>query len=276
MNLNEIIWRSNYQLLAINLNDNDFSNPFWGSAFFLAYKKSMWLITANHVVHNELFDLTVDGFGQERPYKYKYFLINNKNNQIKLEELPHLLKFSFFYKHNHDIFSYEDLKKAGITNLNLFEKIDVALCELKNVFPETFLTHRLSGNNETILVKEGLTKLSIPCENFTEPTINDQYYIYGVVKNKYNDEHNISRCDVMHCNLQYVEENEDFYIFKNPTKIIGDEWKATSGSAVFNQDGKVVGMAVEIPLGQSSRPIIKVVPYKTILRSIDHLIDTKK
>ena len=80
----------------------------------------------------------------------------------------------------------------------------------------------------------------------------------------------------MHCNLQYVEENKDFYIFKSSTTIIADEWKATSGSAVFNQDGKVVGMAVEISFDQSSRPIIKVVPYKTILRSIDHLIDTKK
>ncbi len=275
MNLNEIIWRSNYQLLAINSNDNDFSNPFWGSAFFLAYKKSMWLITANHVVHNELFDLTVDGFGQEYPYKYKYFLINNKNNQIKLEELTHLLKFSFFYKHNHDIFSYEDLKKAGITNLNLFEKIDVALCELKNVFPETFLTHMLKDSNGNILVKEGLTKLAIPSENFTKPTINDQYYIYGVVKNKYNDEHNICRCNVMHCNLQYIGEEGNLYKFNSPTTIINNEWHAVSGSAVFNQDGKVVGMAVKISLAPNSK-FIMVVPSKTILRLIDHVIDSKE
>lgn len=209
MNLNEIIWRNNYQLIAINPDDNNFSNPFYGSAFFLAYKKRTWFITANHVVHLELLDYSIIRKNQVPPYEYKYFLVNNENSRIKLEELTHLLRFSFFYKHEQNIFSYEKLKEYGFSARNSFDKIDVALCELKNVFPETFLTHRLSDTNGNVLVKEGLTKLAIPSEQFTEPNINDQYFIYGVVKNKYIDEHNFNRCNAMHCNLQYVKEHEE-------------------------------------------------------------------
>ena len=271
MNLNEIIWRNNYQLITIDPDDNNFSDPFYGSAFFLTYKKRIWFITANHVVHPDLFDYCIHRDNQEHPYEYKYFLVNNENSRIKLEELTHLLRFSFFYKHEQGIFSYEDLKNAGINAPSLFKIIDIALCELKNVLPETFLTHRLSDVNENILVKEGLTKLLISSEQFIEPNINDQYFIYGAVKNKYIDEHNFNRCNAMHCNLQYVKEHEEQYMFKNPTAITQDEWQAISGSAVFNQDGKVVGIAVRIYLNS-----IMAIPSKTILELIDRVIEQNK
>lgn len=273
MNLNEIIWRNNYQLFAINPDDKNFSDPFYGSAFFLTYRKRTWLITANHVVHPDLFDYCINRDNQEHPYEYKYFLVNNENSRNKLEELTHLLRFSFFYKHKQDFFSYDDLKKAGINAPSLFKIIDVALCELKNILPETFLTHRLSDANENILVKEGLTKLLISSEQFIEPNINDQYFIYGVVKNKYIDEHNFNRCNAMHCNLKYVEEYEEKYMFKSPTTITLEEWQAISGSAVFNQDGKVVGMVVKISFNPIS---ILAVPSKTILKLIDCVIEQNK
>ena len=73
MNLNEIIWRRNFQLLAIDPDDNNFADPYYGSAFFLIYKKRTWLITANHVVHPELFNYCIKRENQELPYEYKYF-----------------------------------------------------------------------------------------------------------------------------------------------------------------------------------------------------------
>ena len=158
---------------------------------------------------------------------------------------------------------------------NLHNYYEDYLCEQKELLPEAFLTHTLKDSNGNILVKEGLTKLAIPSENFTKPTINDQYYIYGVVKNKYNDEHNICRCNVMHCNLQYIGEEGNLYKFNSPTTIINNEWHAVSGSAVFNQDGKVVGMAVQISFDQSSKSIM-VVPSKTILKLIDRVIEQNK
>lgn len=60
-------------------------------------------------------------------------------------------------------------------------------------------------------------------------------------------------------------------MFKSPTAIINEEWEAISGSAVFNQDGKVVGMAVRIYLNS-----IMAIPSKTILKLIDSVIEQNK
>ena len=73
----------------------------------------------------------------------------------------------------------------------------------------------------------------------------------------------------MFCDLNFDGEEDFLFKFKYNGQIKYDEWAALSGSAIFNQEGKVVGMVIRVT---QETNVVWVVPIKHIFRLIDYAI----
>ena len=60
-----------------------------------------------------------------------------------------------------------------------------------------------------------------------------------------------------------------FWVFEYPDIIKFEEWEGLSGSPIFDEDGKLVGMVNEVVNGDRE---IYVTPINHILRFIDYAI----
>lgn len=277
--LNEAIWRNHYQLLVSDKTDTNCLDPICGSAFRLLYRDRIWIVTADHVIHPDIHGIDLrKRQGESHPYEYNYFILNNVNVREKLETILTSI-FGFYYFDRIDAlpeFSDQEIIEAGITIEDLFSRLDIAFCEQTKEFPYPMSTHSLQDSNGNVIVKEGLVKLAIPPEAIAEPTPKDTYYNYGVICNGCSNGVLFKRKNAMYCNLKYNGFEDFLYKFQYPYQIKLEEWESLSGSAFFNQEGKVVGMVIRV---SPETNIVWVVPIKYILRFIDYSIyfeqDTK-
>ena len=271
--LNEAIWRNHYQLLVSDKKDTNCLNPFYGSAFRLLYKDKIWIVTADHVIHPDVHGIDEsERKGEEHPYEYNYFLLNNQNVKGKLETILTTVQ-GFYYFDNLELmldYSEQELKDADISIEDLFNRLVIAFCEQKTDFPYQCLTHSLQDGQGNLLVKAGLPKLIITSESVTEPSWDDKYYDYGVVLNDCSDGIRFNRYNVMYCDLKFGGECDSLYKFKYNGQIKYEEWAALSGSAIFNQEGKVVGMVIRVA---QETNVVWAVPIKYIYRFIDYSIN---
>lgn len=273
MDLNEAIWRNHYQLVTFDGEDHQYAKPkFFGSAFILVYKKHHWLITADHVIHPDKHGMDKQkNKGQDN--EYRYALINNKNVPNELQTVcTSLFGFYFYDKYLdlHSQFTAEELKELGATEDDFFERVDVAFCDVSSGFPYECLTHELRDNDGNLIVKHGLHKLMIIEESITQPRESLSYRVYGVVKNDIDDGIRFNRCNATYSGLKYIGGEDGLYMFQMPNKTAKlDEWAAISGSAMFDEEGKVVGVVVRVC---EETGIVRVVPMRLILRLIDYAL----
>ena len=73
--------------------------------------------------------------------------------------------------------------------------------------------------------------------------------------------------NALHCELKYAGKEDELFLFK--TSKVGNlnEWEALSGSAMFDENGNVVGMTIRY---DEENGIVRVMPMKIILRLIDY------
>lgn len=270
--LNEAIWRNHYQLLVSDKKDTCCLNPFYGSAFRLLYKDRIWIVTADHVIHPDVHGLDKSvRISEKHPYEYNYFLLNNKNVEGKLETILTTIQGFYFFDNLEFMLDYSDqeLKDAGISIEDLFNRLDIAFCEQKTDFPYSCLTHSLQDVQGNILVEAGLPKLMICSESIAEPSNTDTYYDYGVVLNDCSNGIRFNRYNAMYCYLEFDGEEDSLFKFKYKGEIILEEWRALSGSAMYNQKGQVVGMTIRVT---PETGVVWVVPIRHIIRFIDYAI----
>lgn len=272
--LNEAIWRNHYQLVVSAENDVDAMNPqLFGSAFRLLYRGRKWLITADHVIHPEKHGKLSTPKGVDPDdVKHQYHLINNVNAKNEIATLLTSLDGFYYYKKFESgmlEFTQEELEELGATEDDFYTRLDLAICETPYGLPCPALTHELSNKGE-VIVRHGLEKLSLTIDTVsTMPSPGKTYYVYGVV---HNDIKGIrfDRCNATHGNLHYIEFKDGKFVFNNPDPIINDDWAGLSGSAIFDNEGKAVGMCLSVDDVTNK---VWVMPIGLIIRLIDKTIE---
>lgn len=274
IDVNEAIWRNHYQLVVSAEHDVDALKPqLFGSAFRLLYRDRKWLITADHVIHPEKHGkLPIPEGINPDDVKHKYYLINNINAKNEIVTLFTSLDGFYYYKKFEPgmlEFTQEELDELGATEDDFYTRLDLAICETPDGLPTSALTHELSREGE-VIVRHGLEKLSLTIDSIsTMPSPDKKYYVYGVV---HNDIKGISfeRCNATHGGLFYSEFKDGKFVFNTPVPIINDDWAGLSGSAIFDNEGKAVGMCLSVDDVTNK---VWVMPIELILRLIDKTIE---
>lgn len=273
IDINEAIWRNHYQIVVADKEDCNCSEPlFFGSAFRMCYRGKDWLITADHVIHPEKHGLIEIPEGQDiDSIEHNYFLINNYNAKDQMATMmTSLAGFYFFDKFNEEMcdFTPEELNELGATDSDFFTRIDVAFSDISRGVPGPLLTHDLTDHYGNVIVANGLMKLSLTEGSITTPSTAKEYFDYGVIKNEIVG-FQFRRVNAPYGYLKYIEEKDNLYRFQSPIEIKYDEWAALSGSAMFDDEGKVVGMTIRVDPESGS---VWVLPMPIILKLIDYAI----
>lgn len=84
INALEFSWRITQQVAVFSTSDDAYHKiEGWGSGFFYAYKKHLFFVTADHVVHYEDHKLGMGRIGEDD----KIAIFNNKNSESGLETM---------------------------------------------------------------------------------------------------------------------------------------------------------------------------------------------
>ena len=268
-NLGEAIWKNHYQIVVSRSDDKGAERPiFFGSGFILVYKSHHWLITADHLIHP-------DKHGMDKPIEegvdneYNYFLVNNENvkNELKTA-FTSLYGFYFFDKFVDltEVFNEKELKELNVKPADFFERVDVAFSDI-TFCNFKWLTHDLRDCDGNLIVPAGQQKLMILEESIAEPNEDYLYYDFGVVQNDIKGGIRFERVNALHSELRYAGKEDELFLFKTLKAGNLNEWEALSGSAMFDEKGKVVGMTIRY---DEENGIVRVLPMKIILRLIDY------
>ena len=123
----------------------------------------------------------------------------------------------------------------------------------------------------SVAVKAGELKLFIQEETISEAKVEKDYVITGCICNRIVDGIRMERRTTFREGIKYTGRTHmvAFMVFENPDIINVEEWKGLSGSPIFDEDGKLVGMVNEVVDGGKE---IYVTPINHILRLIDYAI----
>lgn len=279
LTVNEVIWRCHHQLVVYEKGKTDFTNPIFGSCFLLRYREHCFLVTADHVIHYD-DHLSEKQHEKRSEQEYEYFLVNNIRCRNSEGE-PGNMMTSLYGFHFEDIFKYgemsefteQELKECGATVWDFVEKHDVAFMCIDNGLPIPCIHDELKSSSGQILSPANAPSLSVTPDSISMevPSENDEFYIYGYVNNRISGGIRFDRDVALHGHLHFSSLNDGLYKLYSERKVVKEEWEALSGSAVFNQNGLVVGMAVRI---FEDDDVVWVMPIKSILEMIDRVIDT--
>lgn len=279
LTVNEVIWRCHHQLVVYEKGKEDGTNPIFGSCFFVCYRGHKLIVTADHVIHYE--DHLAERQHKERSEKeYSYFLVNNircKNEDGFQGNIMTSL-YGFYFE---DIFKYgemteftpEELQEIGASVWDFVEKHDVAFMLVDGGLPCQCVHDELRTNSGEILSPANASSLSLQMESMSlqSPSTSDKFFIYGYINNDMSSGIRFDRDVALHGHLQFVGESDGLYKLYSERPVVKSEWEALSGSAVFNQEGLAIGMAVRVYEEDS---IVWVIPMKSILAMIDRAIDS--
>lgn len=262
ISLLEYIWRNCYQIVAWENEHDNFPDVF-GCGFMLKDDTDYIFVTADHVVHYKDYEE-----GNRTSQDYHYALVNNQNGKDLSTAMTTIYGFNSIesYDFNQYLSGKENIDVALIPDLK-----DFSFSRIGDSFPIPFYTHELNID-KTIIVPQGKEKLYLKSDSFTQPSKDRKYIILGVVKNKL-DGIKWQRCNIIYCNLSYIEEKDGMYRFRNPTPIKSEDWKGLSGSPFFDENGKLIGMLVRAADIDNS---VWVIPILTIMGFINRIKEIDK
>ncbi len=208
-----------------------------GSGFMLDYKGETFFITADHVVNThdhgirKVEDNTI-AISTNRPT-----MINRKLQTIMVP----IGGFYFF-----DQFKL-DVNNCTINNMPLFDAAFSLLHEWQINTEYITCEVKIEGANVPI----GERKIHLKESDIIEANIEDVYSIFGRVKFSLG---RIENAEVLNSEQTFKtglklygeDTSQNYYILQSPDVVIYEEWAGLSGSAVLNQDGKLIGIACSI------------------------------
>jgi hypothetical protein len=247
LTLIEVLAKTSYQIQITEPSNKELDKPIaFGSGFLVNYKEELIFITADHNVHLDDYELN-ERTGVDNIVS----IFNNISNKDDFSTL--LTPISpFYYMEGFDISKPEDKP----------ELFDVAICILnKTKIKAPFLTEQIKNANDEILVKAHEPKFTFVEEQFVEPNLADNYFIYGKIKPEFKTVF-LLRTDTLKENISFVQKTGDYLLFNTSETIIDiKDWSGLSGSAVLNQEGKCVGVLCSVNEGTKSiwiKPMEKV------------------
>lgn len=250
----EFAWLTTQQILVTSDAKGQHIKGF-GSGFFFLYKDKLFFVTADHISHSDDFEkgirLGKDDF---------VWVLNNVNHEKELASMitPIAGLFSF------DMMNIEDELSFRIPEMK-----DISFAILPNSFNYPFLTHELKID-EDIIVAGGEEKLIIrsQCTEVLKDT--DFCLIEGCVQWDIKDGIRLVKCNAIYQDLRFEGlDTNDYYILKHSAPIKYKDWAGLSGAPVFNDNNRLIGMAIRI---SEIDDTVIVVPMGKITELMDLVI----
>lgn len=249
----DVVWLSTQQVVVTKDKDAQKINN-WGSGFFFQYRERLFFVTADHVAHYDDFEA-----GERLGKDYYVWVFNNKNEKGALATMLTPINGIFSF----DLFDLDDVLPE------IPELKDIAFSIISEPIKETFLTHDLRDNDGNIIVQPGRIKICLHEEHVAELKPSDQCVVASCVKWNTNGIM-LERYNAIHDCLEFKEiNNEGYYVLKYPAPVIPENWKGISGGPVFNQEGCLIGMLIEV---YDYNDTVVVVPMKAIMHLMDYAI----
>ena len=249
----DLLWMATLQVV-VTKDKNALIIKNWGSGFLFGYRKKLFFVTADHVAH---FDDFVAG---ERLGKDDFVWVFNGRNQ--LDQLTTMVNpingiYSF------DLFNLDDVLPE------IPELKDMAFAILEKPIEPPLLTLALKDLDGTVLVPAGEDRLYLEEKCVAELKDGDICYVGSCVKWDISGVM-LNYQSLVHRDLVLTEVNSDgYYVFKYHSPVVVNEWRGISGAPVFNQQGDLIGMLIEV---DENYDTVTVVPMKTIMRLMDYAI----
>lgn len=254
-NCYQLAWNASYQLMIVESDNKNAIPKGFGSGFVYQYKGQAYLITADHVLHNYDHNETCEGrSGKEDIIR----ICNNFNVPGELESVETYYKGGFYYE---DMYSLSE-----IDGLQLTDYIDITSRKIDKIVQYGFFSRELRDCDGSIIVAKGSEKIIIPDCQIDDINSTDYYLICGCCCNDICGARLVYK-NVVHQDLKYKETNKDGTILLSYDMCVKDEeWAGLSGSPVFNNRGKLVGMLTN---ASSASDVVTVIPICQVNKHLD-------
>lgn len=236
-----------YQLVAFDTEATNALPSSVGSAFGLEYKGKKFLMTADHVVntHNN---------GTRRLDKTAAIqtnIIEENSNGQPCCLLVGLVGIYFFDQFN------VSLATGNISVKELFDGAFVLMN--KSFLDKTYVTQLIDFAG--VKIKYGEPKCFLNESSIVSPSPLDEYCVFGRIRFGIIKDENVTylKSELTYKEkLKYVGENGNYYVLQSPIDFIYEDWAGLSGSAVLNQDGKLIGIACAVIMSERKILVKKI------------------
>lgn len=244
MELHEYLIRSSYQIVVSTDSELKVPNAF-GTGFVIKHNESYFFITALHNVNTELNHFHNNSIG----------IFTNSVNKANAE----IYRLGEYYT-----FETFDLNSNNLIG----EVLDVVIYPLNLMdIQQKFYTQEVIFN-EVIICDGKLEKIYINTLSICDPDMNDEFFIFGTVKLKFNEIYLDPENTIKEFKFKNINKDGSLLFYNNEEIMDSNDWKGLSGSPIINQDGKCVGMLLSVLERSKSIfafPIKSIVPYLDIL-----------
>ena len=125
-----------------------------------------------------------------------------------------------------------------------------------------------------IIVSAGEPKGFITTELFLEhPSKDELYVITGTILKVHQNGIRFSPLNAVYCGLKYIETENNLFHLKYPQIIDYQQWAGLSGSPVFNNEGKLLGMLLRVEDGGHA---VWIKPISEIVKLLDYSLTIEK
>lgn len=226
------------QLVAYKENSPKILPSSVGSAFILDYKGESFILTADHVVNTH-------DKGARVLDKSTYIQTNRVRREAngliscELLSMGDVTFFSQFFVN------------PSTGNINVSPLFDAAFVRMNNL-QKSVGAVTIESEFNGVHINAGETIAHYQETDIVLPSKTDRYFIFGQIKPRY------IACGQQMClimpltfkqELEFIGEDTNYYILKTNDNIEYEEWGGLSGSAVVNQDGKIIGIACSVEVG---------------------------
>jgi hypothetical protein len=251
----ELLAKTTYLTQITHPSDAKCDNPVgYGCGFLVEYKKIVFFVTADHVVHLDDYE-TKNRTGND----YTVAIFNNVSPESNFLTTVITPLGGFYYMEKFNLEKPDDIS----------ELMDVSLCIMKEKhFEYPFLTDEVKFVDLTI--NAGEKKLIIPNELLAEPESEKPYFIYGVIKTKIKGIR-LERQPTLKSDLKYIGRFGDYVLLNSPNTIDDyADWEGLSGSPVISETGECIGILCSVTKDTKS---IWVMPIRFIKMLMDIAIN---
>lgn len=236
-----------YQLVAFDTDATNALPSSVGSAFGLEYKGKKFLMTADHVVNthdNEERRL-------DKTTAIQTNIVDNRADGRPNTLLVGLVGIYFF-----DQF-YASISTGDIATTGLFDGAFVLMNE--SYLDKTYVTSLIEFDG--IIINYGEPKVFLCESSIATPSFTDEYCVFGRIRFGLNEINNITylKSELTYKErLKYIGDKDNYYVLESPVDFIYEDWAGLSGSAVLNQDGKLIGIACSVIMSERKILVKKI------------------
>lgn len=209
-----------------------------GSAFILDYKGESFIITADHVVNTHDNGVRV----LDRSTCVQTNRVRRETNGLISCELLSMGGVTFFSQF------FVNPSSGKVNASPLFDAAFVRMNELQKSIGAVTIESDING----VHINAGDPIVHYQETDITLPNATDRYFVLGQIRPKH------ILCNQQDClimpltfkqELEFIGEDTNYYILKTNDNIVYEDWGGLSGSAVVNQEGKIIGIACSVEVG---------------------------